>query len=159
MEVPWHHGKAVKRTRLTTVLIVSSLFALTIFGFVAVHGSFDMKAECVRRLHLARQHARELPLRLSPNELKPLVKSVMALWMSWKHTGSLSEGKPITVLFRKSYIRYVVRDNGTLKSGLSEAFVGHSASVFGHTLYFQCWFALWRFLSVGSFHQISAAAL
>jgi len=64
MEVPWHHGKTVKRTRLTTVLIVSSLFALTIFGLVAVHGSFDMKAECVRRLHLARQHARELPLRL-----------------------------------------------------------------------------------------------
>jgi len=64
MEVPWHHGNTVKRTRLTTVLIVSSLFALTIFGFVAVHGSFDMKAECVRRLHLARQHARELPLRL-----------------------------------------------------------------------------------------------
>lgn len=64
MEVNWHHGKTVKRTRLTTVLIVSSLFALTIFGLFAVHGSFDMNAECVRRLHLARQHARELPFRL-----------------------------------------------------------------------------------------------
>jgi len=63
MNALWH-GRPVKRTRLTTVLVVSSLFALTIFGLVAVHGSFDMKAECVRRLHLARQHARQLPLRL-----------------------------------------------------------------------------------------------
>jgi len=70
MHVPWHNGKQVKRTQLTTVLIVSSLFALTIFGLVAVHGSFDMKAECVRRLHLARQHARELPLRLWSERLE-----------------------------------------------------------------------------------------
>jgi len=58
------HGAEVKNSRRTTVIILTSFITLTAFGLFAVHGSFDMKPECVRLLHINRQTARAMPYRL-----------------------------------------------------------------------------------------------